>query len=354
MNSRERIWAAITHQPLDRVPCTIGATAEVREMLLEHFATDDWQVVLDALGVDDFARIGLRYTGPARFNDYGEPLGLWGVGYRTVKLPTGGSYVERVDHPLAEVTEVAELEDFDWEDPSDYDFAGAAEACRQRHPYQVTMAGYIAPFVDLWDLFGVERALLNIALRPRLIEAVLERTMDYRLRQHRLLFEACGRWLDVTQVTDDFGCQNGLVMSHQHIRELFWPHYRAAIALAHEFGLKVYHHDDGGIGEIIPDLVEMGVAILNPIQWKCANMDLHWLKREFGRDLCFDGAVENQEILPFGTPQQVRAEVRKNIRILAADGTGYICGPCHNIQSGTPLENVLALYDEVRVSGSFT
>jgi uroporphyrinogen decarboxylase len=116
----------------------------------------------------------------------------------------------------------------------------------------------------------------------------------------------------------------------------------------------LFYHTCGSVVPMIPRLIDMGVQILNPVQVSAAGMDTAVLKREFGRDLCFDGAVENQEILPFGTPQQVRAEVRKNIRILAADGTGYICGPCHNIQSGTPLENVLALYDEVRVSGSFT
>ena len=353
MNSRERVWAVITHQPVDRVPCEFWGTPEVRQMLMDHFGADDFAVVLDKLGVDGFARAGMAYTGPPRRGPDGEPAGLWGVQSRTIALPTGGTYSERLRAPLAEVTEVAELEDFDWESPADYDFEAAARLCRENHDKKVTMAGYIAPYVDLWNLFGEQRALLNTALRPELIEAVLERTMAYRLEQHRLLFEACKGYLDVAQVTDDFGTQNGLVMSRQAIRDLFWPHYRAAIALAHQYGIKVYHHDDGGIGEIIRDLVEMGVEVLNPIQWKCKTMDLAALKREFGKDLCFDGAVENQEILPFGTPEQVRAEVRKNIRILASDGTGYIIGPCHNIQSGTSLQNVLAMYDEIRMVGSF-
>ncbi len=352
MTSRERVWAAITHQPVDRIPCDFWGTAEVRQMLLEHFRTEDWQVVLDALGVDAIAGIGLRYTGPPWTGPDGGPAGLWGVQTRTITLPTGGAYSERTHAPMAEFTEVAQVEDFDLGDPADWDFAGAAEAACRAHPTQVTMGGYIAPYVDLWNLFGEERALLNIALRPELIEAVLDRVMDYRLRQHRMFFEAAAEHLDLAQVTDDFGSQNGLVMSPAAIRSLFWPHYRRAIALAHEFGLKVYHHDDGGIGEIVPDLVEMGVEVLNPIQYRCRNMDREWLKREFGHALCFHGAIDNQYVLPFGTPEDVRREVRENIRILASDGTGYICGPCHNIQSGTPLENVLTLYDEIRTAGN--
>lgn len=353
MTSRQRVWAAITHQPVDRVPCDIWVTPEIRQELLAHFQTDNWSVVLDELGVDGIAGVMPSYTGPPWTGPDGGPAGLWGAQSRRIELPTGGTYTERIHAPMADFTEIAQVEDFDFGDPADWDFEGAAEACRRAHPHQVVRLGYIAPFVDLWTLFGEERALLNIGLRPELIEAVLDRVMDYRLRQHRLLFEACVRHADLAQVTDDFGGQNGLVMSRETIRRLFWPYYRRAIALAHEFGLKVYHHDDGGIGEIIPDLVEMGVEVLNPIQWRCPNMDLAWLKGEFGDVLCFDGAVDNQKVLPFGTPEDVRAEVRKNIRVLAGDGTGYICGPCHNIQSGTPLENVLALYDEIRVSGSF-
>lgn len=352
MTSRERIWAAITHQPVDRIPCDFWGTAEVRRMLLEHFRTDDWQVVLDALGVDAIVGIGMRYTGPPWTGPDGGPAGLWGVQSRTITLPTGGTYSERIRAPMAEFTEVAQVEDFDLGDPADWDFVGAAQAARDAHPHSVTMGGYFGPYVDLWILFGEERALLNIALRPELIEAVLDRVMDYRLRQHRMLFEAAAEWLDLAQTADDFGAQSGLVMSRAHIRRLFWPHYRRAIALAHEFGLKVYHHDDGGIGEIVPDLVEMGVEVLNPIQYRCRNMDREWLKAEFGDRLCFHAAIDNQYVLPFGTPEDVRREVRENIRILASDGTGYICGPCHNIQSGTPLENVLALYDEIRTAGN--
>ncbi len=336
MTSRERVWAAITHQPVDRIPCDFWGTAEVRRMLLQHFRTDDWQVVLDELGVDAIVSIGMRYAGPRWTGPDGRPAGLWGVQSRTITLPTGGTYSERIHAPMAEFTEVAQVEDFDLGDPADWDFAAAAEAARNAHPHSVTMGGYLAPYVDLWNLFGEQRALLNIALRPELIEAVLDRVMDYRLRQHRMFFAAAAEWLDLAQVTDDFGSQNGLVMSPAAIRSLF----------------KVYHHDDGGIGEIVPDLVEMGVEVLNPIQYRCRHMDREWLKREFGDRLCFHAAIDNQYVLPFGTPEDVRREVRENIRILASDGTGYICGPCHNIQSGTPLENVLALYDEIRTAGN--
>jgi uroporphyrinogen decarboxylase len=90
----------------------------------------------------------------------------------------------------------------------------------------------------------------------------------------------------------------------------------------------------------------MGIDILNPIQWRCPGMEMEKLKADFGKQLCFHGAVENQQILPFGTPAQVRAEVRHCLDSLASDGTGYILAPCHSLQANTPVENIIAMYDE--------
>ena len=348
MTSRERLLAAINHQPVDRIPVDLWATGEVWSALAEHLGVGDVAAVRRELALDSFAGPPLPYTGSDRALPDGTQTGIWGSRHTPIELPTSGVYHEQSHYPLRDTTDIAALDDFNWENPADYDFEAAARWCREFEGDALLWAGYLAPFVDLWTLFGLETALINLALHPEFMEAVLERTMTYRLEQHRLLFEACGEHLDVTQVTDDFGCQNGLVMSHDTIRRFFWPWYREAVALAHEFDLQVFHHDDGGIGEIVPDLVAMGVAILNPIQWKCANMDLQWLKREFGEALCFHGSVENQEVLPFGSEADVRAEVRKNISILAADGTGLILAPCHNIQSGTPVQNVAALVDEAR------
>jgi len=118
------------------------------------------------------------------------------------------------------------------------------------------------------------------------------------------------------------------------------------IDLCRGFGIKVFHHDDGAIRPIIPELITMGIDVLNPIQANCPGMEMEGLKRDFGKQLCFHGGIDNQDILPHGTPEQVRAEVRRAIDTLATDGTGYILAPCHNLQAVTPVENILAMYDE--------
>jgi len=352
MTARERVLAAIDRKPVDRIPSDIWATPEVWQELAEHFKIEDQREIRARLGVDGIDGPALQYTGSQSKSADGSETGLWGTRYKKQPLPTGGSYLEQCYYPLKDVTDIRALGDFDWGDPTEHDFEAAADVCRDACKRRAVVAGYIAPFVDLWLLFGQETALMNLALRPELIEAVLDRAMAYRLQQHRLLFEAAKGCIDMTQVTDDFGAQRSLVMSLETIRSIFWPHYRRAIALAKRYGLRVYHHDDGAMSELIPDLIDMGVQVINPIQWRCPGMELDRLKRDFGRHIAFHGSVENQHVLPFGTPEDVRVEVRKNLRILASDGTGFVIAPCHAIQSGTPLDNVLAMYDEIQRQGS--
>ena len=165
------------------------------------------------------------------------------------------------------------------------------------------------------------------------------------------MFETCDGLIDVAQVTDDLGTQTGPLISLEIYREFYAPHHQSFIELCHEFGIKVFHHDDGSIRPFLPDLVEMGIDILNPVQWTCTDMDMTDLKRDFGNRICFHGAVDNQRALPFGTTEEVRAEVRHCIDALSSDGTGYILAPCHNIQPNTPIENILAMFDEAQAYG---
>ena len=122
------------------------------------------------------------------------------------------------------------------------------------------------------------------------------------------------------------------------------------IELAHSFQVKVFHHDDGAIRPLLPDLIEMGIDILNPVQWRCRGMEREGLARDYGASIVFHGGVDNQRTLPFGTPDEVRREVAENIRIFS-QGKGYIVAPCHNLQPNTPTENILAIYDAVREYG---
>jgi len=145
-------------------------------------------------------------------------------------------------------------------------------------------------------------------------------------------------------VAEDLGGQEGLMYSPGQIREFLLPRMKRMMDLTREHGSFVFHHSDGAIREILPDLIEAGIQVLNPVQWRCRGMDREGLKRDFGDRLVFHGAVDNQQTLPFGTVEDVRQEVLDNLRILG-EGGGYILAPCHNIQAVGPPENVVAMYE---------
>jgi uroporphyrinogen decarboxylase len=151
-------------------------------------------------------------------------------------------------------------------------------------------------------------------------------------------------------VAEDLGGQTDLMISVRHIREFLLPGMKRMIDLAHQAGAFVFHHDDGNCRRILPDLIDLGIDLLNPIQWRCPGMEREELKRDFGSRIIFHGGVDNQQTLPFGTVEDVRREVADNLAILGRGG-GYILAPCHNIQSLTPVENVVALYETGRELG---
>ena len=155
----------------------------------------------------------------------------------------------------------------------------------------------------------------------------------------------------LSYVAEDLGGQEGLMFSLDHIREFLLPGMKRIVDLAHSAGAYVFHHNDGAIRDVIPDMVDLGIDILNPIQWRCEGMDRELLKRDFGRDLVFHGGIDNQYTLAFGSVEEVQQEVKDNL-LLLGQGGGYILAPCHNIQAVSPAENVVAMYEEGYSLGS--
>ena len=148
----------------------------------------------------------------------------------------------------------------------------------------------------------------------------------------------------LTYAAEDMGGQTDLMISPAHIREFLLPGMKRIIDLAHGAGVYVFHHNDGNVRRIVPDMVAAGIDLLNPVQWRNTGLDRAELKREFGDRLVFHGAMDNQRTLPFGSREDVIREVRENLEILGKGG-GYILAPCHNIQSITPVGNIVAMYE---------
>ena len=141
------------------------------------------------------------------------------------------------------------------------------------------------------------------------------------------------------------------MFSVKHIREFLLPRMKRMIDLAHSAGAYVFHHNDGAVRKILPDMIALGIDVLNPIQWRCKGMEREQLARRYGSEVVFHGGVDNQQTLPFGSPEDVRREVGENIHIFAGC-KGYVAAPCHNLQVNTPTRNIVALYDAVREYGA--
>ena len=356
MNSRERVLAAINHEPLDRVPTDIWATGEVWEKLRQHFGADGdlWRSSLySALDIDGIIRMGPEYVGPPLPEmPEGETVNYWGMRYRPMDYGAG-VYMEQYFDPLAEAKTIDDVEQYQWPsaDWFDYDeLVPRMKATREKH---VVMAGYMAPFYHHNLLRGLAQSLMDPHDDAELTHHIIKRISDFFYEHHLRMFETCEGLIDAAEVTDDLGSQTAPLISPETFRTFYRPQMQRFIDLCHSFDIKVFHHDDGAIRPLLPDLVEMGIDILNPIQTQCPGMEMEGLKRDFGQDICFHGAIDNQAVLPFGSPEEVRAEVRHAIDALASDGTGYILAPCHNIQAVTSVESIIAMYDEAHNYGEF-
>jgi len=196
---------------------------------------------------------------------------------------------------------------------------------------------------------GVEEWYLATLAYPGYIKQVFEKQCEIALKNVELLAKAVGDKVQVVFVSGtDFGTQNGLFLSAETYRALYKPYQKAVNDKIHALtSWKVFIHSCGAIHEIIPDFIEAGFDILNPVQVSAKGMDPSWLKKEFGNDMVFwGGGVDTQKTLPFGTPEEVYREVRRNIDIFSPGG-GFVFNSVHNIQSNVPVENILAMFRAV-------
>ncbi len=348
MTPRERWRALLAGKRPDRTPCDYWGTDEVTSRLLRDLGCATEAELWKCLGIDKCIHLAPRHPRATESTWHMQSLfSIWRIG--TAKIPYAdglGVYEEAVAHPLAEATTVEDVERFAWPDADDWDYSGLRSEC-DRWPDHPILAGTSEPFYLYSRLRGMERALADLIEEPTIAEAILEHI--FLLDQgvfRRILKEAADR-IDLVYVAEDLGTQESLLMSPRLFRQFLKPRMKRLIDLAHASGVKVMHHDDGAIRPLIPDLIEAGIDILNPVQWRCRGMDRDCLARDFGRQLIFHGGVDNQQTLPFGTPQEVRRQVAENIQIFR-EAKGYIAAPCHNIQANTPTENIVALYEAVR------
>lgn len=345
MTPRERWQAVLSRRQPDRVPMDFWATGETTGKLMQRLGCAAEFDLMKRLKIDRPVAAGPKYVGPPT----PPHTDIYGIGYRDVDYGTG-SYDEAVSFPLAKFKTVGEIEsNYTWPNPDWWDYSGIPSQLKGREEYPVNGGGS-EPFLLYKNLRGGEQALMDLVENPEIVEYCLKKLFDLAYINTLRIYEAIPGKVTYSYVAEDLGGQNDLMMSPRHIRRFLFPGMKRMIELIHSAGVTVFHHDDGNISRILPELIELGIDLLNPIQWRAAGMERETLKADYGNRLIFHGGMDNQYTLPFGTVDEVRQEVRDNLRILGAGG-GYILAPCHNIQPNTPLENILALYEEGYESG---
>lgn len=351
LTPRQRWLAVLNGEVPDRVPCDYAATSEVTARLLKDLACASERELWKCLEVDKLILLGAKHPGAKEDTWHMQSLwSIWHIEVANVPIGEGlGNYEETVTNPLAQAESVQDIERFDWPDPSGWHVDGLRAECNEWPGYPI-LGGCYEPFYLYCRLRGMEQALTDLAANPAMVEAAMERIYLIHEDVIRRSLQAAQGLVDFIYVAEDLGTQNALLMSMASFRRFIKPWLRKMIDLAHSFGAKVMHHDDGAIRPLLPELIEIGIDVLNPVQWRCAGMDREGLARDFGRPIVFHGAVDNQQTLPFGTPADVKQEVADNIRIFGK-GKGYIVAPCHNLQPNTSTANIVALYEAVREYG---
>jgi len=345
MTPKERWLAVLQHKKPDRLPLDYNATTEADALLMKYMRCPDTESMLKKLHIDVCVVVGPKYVGPST----PDGTDIYGCRYRNVNY-VGGSYAECTYHPLADYKSVDEIKkNYKWPDPDWWDYSDIPKQIIGKED-NIVRGGHSEPMLFYKYLRGDIQAFVDLIENPEIAHYCLDKLFELSYENTIRIYEAIPGVVKLTFVAEDLGGQEDLLYSPEHIREFLLPGMKKMMDLTHQNGAYVMHHSDGAIRKILPAMIEAGIDILNPVQWRCKGMDREGLKRDFGDKIVFHSGVDNQHTLPFGTKDEVIKEVLDNIRILGRNG-GYILAPCHNIQSNTPPENVVAMYETAYENG---
>ena len=341
MNHRERFYATIERRPVDRPACWLGLPVpEAYRGLMEYFrvsSIDELKLLID----DDLYPIELPYHSPTSDAIYmAFDFAKEGTVSDEQRTLTAPGFFEDYDDPQR-------IDEFDWPDPLKYIDPQECRTVVNAAPPDDAVLGVVwsAHFQDACAAFGMETALIKMLTEPEMFRVVIDRITDFYLRANEVFYQATRGRLDAVLIGNDFGSQTGLMLSRQLLRDFVWEGTRALVDQAKGYGLKVIHHSCGSIHEVIPDLIELGVDAIHPIQALAAKMEASRLRADFGDQVSFCGGVDAQRLLVNGRPEQIRAKVSQ---LKSLFPTGLIISPSHEaILPDIAPANVEALFATV-------
>ncbi len=381
MNSHDRVWQSLNHQEPDHIPFDLGGTGlstihvtayqnlrrylnlpptepriafiaeqlvRVDEDLAERLQTDVRPVLPGTAATFEYT-----FQDQGAYEAYTDE---WGIGWRKPK--DGGLYYDMYHHPLEGADSLDELKAHPFPDPLDSGrfttLQSQAEAAASKGK-AVALAGPCAGIAEIYSwLRGFEQYYIDLALNQDYVAYMLDRLVEWKCAFWEHALKQMGDRVDIVIEADDLGGQDAPLMSPKTYRRLIQPrHKRLFSFIKAQAPVKLFYHTCGAVRAIIPDLIDAGIDILNPVQISAAGMNLGELKREFGQDVVFwGGGVDTQRVLGTATPEQVRDHVKRNIEVLAPGG-GFVFAAVHDIQANVPPENIMAVWETWQALGVY-
>jgi len=373
LNHKERVLKSLSFVEPDRIPLDIGGAnvssmhIDIQEKLKHRLGFEGGKSIIGSRTQRcvipderilkyfdaDTRTIYFDESTPWKIQPDGTFVDEWGIGY---KLSPDGYYYDYVSHPLKDAT-LKDLDNYKWPDPySEKRLLGLEKRIEEfKSEYCLILEGARECIFGLTSwLRGFEQFYMDLVINQKFIEALMDMLLDYQKKLFGFILGKIGKDIDIVKVADDLGAQNSLIISPKTYRELIKPRQAELYKfIKSKCDCKILLHSDGAIRDIIPDLIEIGVDILNPVQTSAKGMNPIELKKEFDKKIVFwGGGVETQSTLSFGTPEEVEEDVRTKIEMFKKGG-GYVFAQIHNIQPQVPIDNILAMYEAFKKYSSY-
>ena len=374
MSARERVIKALNHEEPDRIPIDLGGFQtgihkKAYQDLIRHLGLVETiqdldpvqQIAIPSESVLNRFHVDIRYVtahGPESFTGAIEINERDGKRWYDLRDEFGVVwsmpedqmlYMDISYHPMASAT-IMDIEAYPFPDGGDPSrFTGVREkalAIRQQTPYALSSGICGVTYEVCWYMRGLERWFMDMMENPAFCEALIDRTAQFWVDWMQGFLGQVGDLLDIVMIGDDLAGQHGPLFSPKFYRQVVRPRQQRVIdTIKKHTQAKIWYHTCGNCSQYIPDLIEMGIDILNPVQISASGMDPKRLKAEFGKNLVFwGGGIDSQHVLPFAAPGQIIEEVKRIVEIFKPGG-GYVFNNVHNIQAGVPPENIVAMYE---------
>ena len=339
MTSKQRVLRNYTFQKVDRFTIDFCAESKVYAMMREYYGVPDDLALMERLHVD-FRYPKPNWIGFPMIDDQGRTTDYFGI-----PRSGAGDFGYAIEHPLAAVRSVAEVEAYPkWPSADMWDYDQYAKDCESFSEYAVYGGAWAWFFEAACELVGMDKFFLLIHDKSEVAHAILSRIAGFMERTSEIMFEKAGKYIDICFTGDDYGFQSGPMMSMPMFRNFARPYLQRIYDVGRKNDKLVMHHSCGSVARFIPQFIEMGLNILEPIQVRAAGMNPKELAALYGGKLCFHGSIDTQGTLPFGTPEDVRNEVRERVETFLPYG-GFTIGPSQHLMTDIPAVNIAAMYD---------